>query len=60
MAVSWLFPGKLVQIDTPCLDCGEPIHVEMRDGELLRCNPASVIGYVAVPLAKWGQDVAYA
>ncbi|RLB40452.1 MAG: hypothetical protein DRH20_01350 [Deltaproteobacteria bacterium] len=60
MAVCRLFPGKVVQIDTPCLDCGEPIQVRMRDGELVGADPDGIIGYVAVPLAEWMKDPGYA
>ena len=31
MAIRWLVPGSTVRIDAPCLCCGEPIVVEMRD-----------------------------
>ncbi len=45
LAVRWLFPGKTVQIDAPCLDCGEPIRIRMRDEETLAVEPAGVFGY---------------
>ena len=35
----WLFLGKLIKIDTVCPDCGESISVEMRDGDVLSCEP---------------------
>jgi hypothetical protein len=60
LAVCWLFPGKLVQIDAPCLDCGSTVHVEMRDGVVLKTNPEGIMGYVTVPLAKWMQRLPYA
>jgi hypothetical protein len=60
LAVCWLFPGKLVEIDAPCLDCGSPVHVEMRDGVVVKTNPQGVMGYVAVPFAKWLQRLPYA
>jgi hypothetical protein len=44
-------------MDAPCLDCGEPIQVEIRDGVILRVEPEDVIGYVAVPFWKWFQDL---
>jgi hypothetical protein len=43
--VRWHFPGKLVRVDCPCLDCGEPIAVEMRDEEILSIEPEGVVGY---------------
>jgi hypothetical protein len=59
LAVCWLFPGKKVQINSPCLDCGEPIQVEIKDGVILRVEPMDVMGYVAVPFWKWFQDTPY-
>jgi hypothetical protein len=55
-----LFPGKKVRIDSPCLDCGEPITIEMRDGIIEKADPEGLIGHVSLPVSKWWQDVAYA
>ena len=41
----WLFPGKLVRVDAPCLDCGEPLVVEMRDEQVLSVQPNTMVGY---------------
>ncbi len=30
LAISWLFPGQEIRIDSPCLDCGEPVMLRMR------------------------------
>ncbi|MBW2091937.1 MAG: hypothetical protein JRI34_07430 [Deltaproteobacteria bacterium] len=60
MAVCWLFPGKTVQIDAPCLDCGEPIRVEIRDGTVLNAEPKELIGHVSVPFLKWMEDLPFA
>ena len=60
VAGCWLFPGNTVQIDTPCLDCGDPIQVQIKDGVLLKAEPQSLIAYVAVPLAEWARDPGYA
>jgi hypothetical protein len=49
-----------VVIDTPCLDCGEPIHLEVKDGVILKVEPVETIGYVAVPFARWWENVSYA
>jgi len=43
--VRWLFPGKTVRIDAPCLDCGEPIVVEVRDEQILAVEPPGIVGY---------------
>jgi len=59
LAVSWLFPGKTVHIDFPCLDCGLPIHIEMLDGTILKTEPKDLMGYVLVPYARWGEQWSY-
>ena len=41
----WLFPGKTVRVDAACLDCGEPISVEMRDDQVLSIEPSGMVGY---------------
>ena len=41
----WLFPGKTVRIDAPCLDCGEPLMIEMCDAQVLTVVPAGIVGY---------------
>lgn len=33
LAICWLFPGRSVSVDSPCLDCGEPIRITVRDAE---------------------------
>ncbi len=50
----------MVKIEAPCLDCGEPIELEMRDGEILKADPKGIMGYVAVPFWKWFADIPYA
>jgi len=45
LAVRWLFPGKRVQIDAPCLDCGEPLRVLMRDELIAVADPETIVGY---------------
>jgi hypothetical protein len=50
----------LVQIDAPCLDCGKPVHVEMKDGAILKAEPEGIMGYVSVPFRDWFNDLPYA
>jgi len=57
LAVSWLFPGHDVKIDSLCPDCGEPISLAMRDGELLSISPPSVVAHTNVPFSKWRGQV---
>jgi hypothetical protein len=45
-SVTWLFPGATVRIDAPCLDCGDSIRVEMRDGRLVAVDPPGVVGHL--------------
>ncbi len=42
------------------MHCGEPISVEMRDGEILNVDPEGIVGYVAVPFNKWYDDISFA
>ena len=48
-AMTWLFPGKTVRVDAPCLDCGEPLGFAMRDGAFLRVEPARMLGHLNQP-----------
>ena len=58
LAVSWLYPGKEVRIDCPCLDCGEPIQVRMRDGEIIGSSPEEIVAHSKLPFSKWREDMA--
>ena len=51
LAMTWMFPGQLVRVDAPCLDCGEPMMVEMRDGAFVRVEPAGIVGHLNHPWA---------
>ncbi|MGB5755502.1 MAG: hypothetical protein WBM50_01190 [Acidimicrobiales bacterium] len=43
----WLFPGKTIRIEAPCLDCGEAMVVEMKDEEILLVDPDTMVGYTS-------------
>ena len=45
-SVTWLFPGATVRIEAPCLDCGDPVVVEMRDGRLGTVDPPQIVGHL--------------
>src|SRR5262247_1604816 len=45
-SVTWLFPGERVRIDVACLDCGDPLMVEMLDGRLTQVDPPAVVGHL--------------
>jgi hypothetical protein len=49
-----------VQINAPCLDCGSPIRVEMKDGVIQKAEPEGLMGYVSVPFRDWFNDLPYA
>jgi hypothetical protein len=53
LAVRWLFPGKEIQIEVSCLDCGEPINIRMRDETILEIDPPGAVAYITSPFAKW-------
>jgi hypothetical protein len=59
LAVSWLFPGKEVRIETRCLDCAAPFSLRMHDGELLAADPDSVVGHSNVPLSRAAENWPY-
>lgn len=50
----WLFPGKTVHIDAPCLCCGINMAIEIRDGELLKADPQTIVGYADSELGTPG------
>jgi hypothetical protein len=60
LATTWVFPGQRVAIDAPCLECGEPVHVEVRDGVIERADPREIAFYVDVPVRKWYGDLPFA
>ena len=46
----WLFPGKAVRVEAPCLDCGESLVVEMQDEQVLLVEPDTMVGYAYSPV----------
>jgi Alkylmercury lyase len=44
------------RLETPCPDCGKPISLRVRDGEL---EPADGIAHFAVPAARWWDNIAF-
>jgi hypothetical protein len=48
-----------VNLDTVCPDCGAAIHVKVKDGVIESEDPEGLIGYVAIPFAKWMKDGPY-
>ncbi len=56
LALCWVFPGKSVQIDAPCLDCGEQLRVVVRDGVIEDRDPDGIVAYVDIPFSQWSKD----
>jgi hypothetical protein len=48
-SATWLFPGATVRVDAPCLDCGDRMVLEMRDGRLVTVEPPGLVGHL-----NWG------
>ena len=48
-----------MQIDSVCLDCGEPIRVEVKDGTIVSEDPKGLIGYVSAPIGRWMFSLPY-
>jgi hypothetical protein len=42
--------------DTHCPDCGELLHVRVRDG---RPEPSDLVWHVLVPAAQWWNDIGF-
>jgi hypothetical protein len=60
LAMTWMFPGKTVVVDAPCLDCGAPLQVAVRDGVIEREDPKGIWFYVDVPFRAWRTNLPFA
>lgn len=60
LAISWLFPGKVVEIEAPCLCSGDMLHVAMRDGVIECEEPAGLCLYFNIPYRKWRDNLTFA
>lgn len=49
LATCWLFPGQTVRLDASCLDCGNSMRLDMRDGHLEIVEPRTAIGHCNSP-----------
>ena len=56
LAISWLFPGREIGVECPCLDCGGPITLRMRDGNVLAVTPPTVVAHVGLPAWRWREN----
>jgi hypothetical protein len=49
--------GTPVRVESFCHHCGTPITVELRDGGAVLVDPAETLVYLAVPAARWWDDI---
>mgnify|MGYP001811890954 FL=1 len=47
LAIRWLFAGRLVRIEAPCLCCGDPMALEMTDETIATVEPETMVGYTS-------------
>jgi hypothetical protein len=61
LAATWVAPGKEIRIDSHCLDCGDPVTVVQRDGEVLRVDPEDAVGHMNEPFSSgdWATRASY-
>lgn len=59
LAMTWMFPRQVVRIEAPCLDCNEPIVLEMRNGDFLKTEPPQVIGHLNHPWTTAKERLAF-
>ena len=59
LAACWAFPGRIVEIKAPCLDCGQSMEVAVRDGRIERASPSTTRFYVSVPVREWRTNIVY-
>jgi hypothetical protein len=60
VTISFVFPGKTVRIDAPCLDCGAPMWFVMKDGVITERNSDNIRFFVDVPVRKWYENILFA
>ncbi len=47
-------------IEAPCLDCGDPVRVQVRDGVIERREPQGIYLYVDIPIRDWSRNLPHA
>lgn len=45
-----------IDFDTHCPDCGEALHITVRDG---RPEPSNLVWHVLVPASQWWTDIGF-
>lgn len=56
-AISNMFPGKQVVVDSICRQTGEPVELVLKDGEVLHYSPPTLRVHVGHPLSRFFDDV---
>jgi hypothetical protein len=56
--VCWLYPGQVVTVDAFCLDCGESLRVQVKDGAILAADPPAIHAFVDLPWSEWRKNLA--
>ena len=46
-------------MDAPCLDCGQPMSITMRDEQVLSVEPETILGYSLTPIGVGGPGRAF-
>ena len=46
-------------MDAPCLDCGAPMVIVMRDEEVMTVEPDTIVGYSTAPIGVQGPGLRY-
>ncbi|HET7678219.1 MAG TPA: alkylmercury lyase family protein [Candidatus Limnocylindrales bacterium] len=49
--------GQPIRIDSSCHHCAAPITIELRDGRAVSVEPAEALVYLAIPAARWWDDI---
>lgn len=60
LAMWAFFPGKMVHVDAYCRDCGDPISLDLRDGQIVAQSPDNIVAHLGVPVARWFEDLPFA
>ncbi len=60
LAIWVFFPGQTVQIDAYCRDCGEPMRLKLKDGQIVEQSSDQIVAHLSVPVARWFDDLPFA
>lgn len=60
LAACWVFPGKTVHVQAPCLRSGETLAIVVRDGHIQTASPGTIRAYVSLPVREWRGNLPFA